>query len=292
MEDDNQSHFPDELPFDFIKSGRDETLKEKSWADLSRSIGDSGAGKKGPRKGVFLLLSCAVVVLVGLYFFSGIYQRGKVEIAAIKTGDFQRQIRLPDSSEIILNRFSEIRADMNNWSDNKREVWLKGEAFFEIRMPRTAGKKYANFIVHTAKGDIEVLGTSFNVITDSSGFAASLNTGKIKAHIGRDEVVTLSPGQVLVVRNDNIYKKEVDVQLYSAWKDGRFHFDHTNLGEVVDLIKRYYKVKVRVGNDVSLEEKKLSGSIAVKDSTELFTALHVIMGLRVQQTGDSLIINK
>jgi len=290
MEDDNQSRFPDELPFDFIKPGRDETLKERSWADLSRNIGDGG--KERPRKRVFLPLLCVVVVLFVLYFFRTIYRQDKVEIAAIKTGDFQRRISLPDSSEIILNRFSEIRADMDNWSDNKREVWLKGEAFFEIRKHGTAGKSYSNFIVHTAKGDIEVLGTSFNVITDSSGFAASLNTGKIKAHIGRDEVVTLSPGQVLVVRNDNIYKKEVDVELFSAWKDGRFHFDHTNLGEVVDLIKRYYKIKVRVGNDVSLEEKKLSGSIAVKDSTELFTALHMIMGLHVQQTGDSLIINK
>jgi ferric-dicitrate binding protein FerR (iron transport regulator) len=226
------------------------------------------------------------------YFFKGRYLRGKVAPTVVKTGDFQRRILLPDSSEIILNRFSEIKAGLENWSDDRREVWLSGEAYFEIRRLRTPGKNYSNFMVHTAKGDIEVLGTSFNVITDPSGFSASLNTGKIKAHIGRDEVVTLSPGQMLVVQNENIYKKEVDVELYSAWKDGKFHFDHTNLGDVAELIRRYYKIKVRIGDGVSPEQKKLSGNIAVKDSSELFSAIHVIMGLQVERAGDSLIIHK
>jgi ferric-dicitrate binding protein FerR (iron transport regulator) len=97
---------------------------------------------------------------------------------------------------------------------------------------------------------------------------------------------------VLWVSNEGISKKEMNVQLYSAWKEGKFHFDHTSLIDIVDLIQRYYHLKVRVGADALLQSKKISGNIDVADSGELIRSLQVVMGLHVRQTGDSLIIHK
>jgi len=287
--------FDDELPFEFNKPEGDDVLKEKSRQDLLYSIAQNRFAQSRPRKGwrrksVWLSVAAACFLLFGTLV---IFNRKRLApLTVLQTGDFQRSMVLPDSSEIFVNRFSEIRADLKNWTNSKREVWLTGEAFFEIRKVKSAGSRYHNFIVHTAKGDIEVLGTSFNVHTDSLGFSAALLTGSIKAHVGKDETISLVPGQVLMVQGNTIYKKDVNVQLYSAWKDGEFHFDHTNLADIIVLIEKYYHLKVKVAGNIPATEKKLSGNISIKDSGELFNALRVIMGLNVQQTGDSLLISK
>jgi len=293
MSEDNEHH-PDDVPFEFIKPERDERLKEKSWNDLLKNRPSDPPVKRGLRVRFWpvLLAGGGLVLLVVLLSKGGFFGKKTVEWETITTGNVQKKFLLPDSSEIFVNRFSEIKADIRNWSDTKREVWLKGEAFFEIRKHRSAGNGFSNFIVHTSRGDIEVLATSFDVMTDSSGFTASLNTGKILAHIGKEEKVTLSPGQVLRVSDEGISKKEMNVQLYSAWKEGKFHFDHTSLTDIVDLIQRYYHLKVRVGADALLQSKKISGNIDVADSGELIRSLQVVMGLHVRQTGDSLIIHK
>jgi ferric-dicitrate binding protein FerR (iron transport regulator) len=280
--------FNDDLPLAFNKPERDDVLKEKSRQDLLNSIAQARPRKRWRKKSTWLsLITVCFLVLGTLMFFN---RKRSAALTVIQTGDFQRTIKLPDSSEVFVNRFSEIRTDLKNWSNSKREVWLTGEAFFEIRKVRSTGSHYHNFIVHTAKGDIEVLGTSFNVHTDSSGFSTALHTGSIKAHIGKDEVISLEPGQVLTVQGNSIYKKEMNVQLYSAWKDGEFHFNHTSLAEIITLIEKYYKLKVKTGDHILVKEKKLSGNISVKDSGQLFNALRVIMELQVQQKGDSLII--
>jgi transmembrane sensor len=283
-------HFNEELPFTFNKPERDEALKEKSRQDLLNSIVQTRSRKRWWKKSTWVSVITACLLVFGTLM---IYTRKRpAPPIVIQTGDFQRTILLPDSSEISLNRFSTIRANLIGWSNSRREVWLTGEAFFQINKVKATSGRYNNFIVHTAKGDIEVLGTSFNVQADSSGFSTALHTGSIKAHIGKEEVISLVPGQMLVVQGNTIYKKQVNVQLYSAWKDGEFHFDHTSLAEIIALIEKYYHLKVKLAANVPVAERKLSGNIAVKDSSELFNALRVIMGLTVLQQGDSLIISK
>jgi ferric-dicitrate binding protein FerR (iron transport regulator) len=290
MDNEQNEHFNDELPFEFNKPNRDDALLKKSRQDLLNSITSSKPRKRRRIMRIWLPVVTACVLLAGLL---AVFNRKRPgPMAVFQTRDNQRTILLPDSSQIILNRFSEVRADLQNWSNSNREVWLTGEAFFEIRKVLTGGSHYNNFIVHTGKGDIEVLGTSFNVHTDSLGFSTALHTGSIKAHIGKDEVISLVPGQMLVVQGNTIYKKQVNVQLYSAWKDGEFHFDNTSLAEVIELIKKNYNLSVRVAEHVPVKELKLSGNISVKDSGRLFNALRVILELQVQQKGDSLIINK
>jgi transmembrane sensor len=72
-----------------------------------------------------------------------------------------KQVLLPDSSSIVLNANSKIEYD-KNWSKGKRrEVWLEGEAFFDVRhlnQDTTQVSTYDQFVVHTEDLDVEVLG--------------------------------------------------------------------------------------------------------------------------------------
>jgi transmembrane sensor len=282
--------FNDDLPFEFKKPHRDDALKERSRQDLLNSIATNQPRKRWRKISTWLPAFTACVLIAGLLVVFNRKRSGPMTV--FQTRDSQRTITLPDSSRITLNRFSEVRTDFQHWSNRKREVWLTGEAFFEITKVQTGDSHYNNFIVHTAKGDIEVLGTSFNVQTDSLGFSTALHTGSIKAHIGKDEEISLVPGQMLIVQGNTVYKKQVNVQLYSAWKDGEFHFDNTSLTEVITLMERYYGLVVKVAEDIPMAKKKLSGNIAVKDSSQLINVLQISLGLNIQRKGDSLFITK
>ncbi|GEO07339.1 anti-sigma factor [Adhaeribacter aerolatus] len=65
-------------------------------------------------------------------------------------------IRLPDGSQVALKKGSKLRYDFKN--DNRREVFLVGEAFFAVtKNPNRP------FVVHTGNILTKVLGTSFTV---------------------------------------------------------------------------------------------------------------------------------
>ena len=65
--------------------------------------------------------------------------------------------RLEDGSVIHLNSDSELKVPVN-FGKNSRQVWLKGEGYFNV-----AKDKKRVFVVHTTKADIAVLGTEFDV---------------------------------------------------------------------------------------------------------------------------------
>lgn len=80
-------------------------------------------------------------------------------LAVVKTSHQVELCYLPDSSRVWLNRDSELSYPAS-FSGNKREVYLKGEAFFEV----THCDNWP-FLVHAGKSKTQVLGTSFNVKT-------------------------------------------------------------------------------------------------------------------------------
>ncbi|HJW29309.1 MAG TPA: FecR family protein, partial [Saprospiraceae bacterium] len=84
----------------------------------------------------------------------------------------QKEIQLPESSEVRLNAGSSVTYNGRNFTKD-REIHLKGEAFFKVQH----GSK---FTVLTEQGSVTVLGTSFNVIAWPDRFEVSCYTGKVK----------------------------------------------------------------------------------------------------------------
>ncbi|MEJ7830748.1 MAG: FecR family protein, partial [Segetibacter sp.] len=92
-----------------------------------------------------------------------------------------KSVVLPDSSLVVLNANSTIKFS-NKWGKSKsREVWLQGEAFFNVRHINKDSsyiEKYEQFIVHTDELIVEVLGTSFDIRQRRGKTEVVLETGK------------------------------------------------------------------------------------------------------------------
>ena len=91
----------------------------------------------------------------------------------------QYEGELPDGSKVRLNAVGELDYDAEVWSE-QRKLSLSGEAFFEV-------KKGETFTVETPSGQIEVLGTSFNVWARDSQLEVVCHSGKVKVMNGANE---------------------------------------------------------------------------------------------------------
>ena len=155
---------------------------------------------------------------------------------------------LPDGSKVWLNSSSSLKYP-TSFEGDQRIVELSGEAYFEV-----AKDAKSAFIVKTKIRDISVLGTSFNVsaYNDDVLFAATLAEGKIKLVQDNIEDVFLKPGEQAIVDKismDRTSVKEVDPEVYSAWKNGTFFFENERLDNILRKVGRWYNFKTDFTQD-------------------------------------------
>ncbi len=89
----------------------------------------------------------------------------------IETDENYEALVLPDRSQVYLNHHSTISYKQDF---NPRTIHLDGEAFF------TVVPSESTFTVTTAHGNIEVLGTEFNVKTSSKQIAVDVKKGLVE----------------------------------------------------------------------------------------------------------------
>lgn len=186
------------------------------------------------------------------------------------------KLLLADGTQVWLNSESELKYPVA-FTGNRREVMLKGEAYFEV-LP-DANKP---FVVHTNRMDVRVLGTSFNVKAyEEETVQATLVTGSIEAEAsGRKQVIV--PGEQISWQDGQLQTRQVNVQAYIAWKEQRFVFDDELLETVVLKLARWYDVEFFIRN-ASVREVRFTGNLPkyenlnlVLEKLELATRIHFV----------------
>ncbi len=151
-------------------------------------------------------------------------------------------VRLPDGSEVWLNANS--RLVYHSFSSTHRQVELKGEAFFKV-----AHNEKAPFVVKTNECDVEVLGTTFNVMAyDEFGRKEiTLLNGKVNVR-AEGTTMLLKPGESLVLKNHKIQILEVDASQSSQWVDNKFNFKNIPISELMKRLENWYDVDITLEN--------------------------------------------
>ena len=192
----------------------------------------------------------------------------QINTLAIPRGG-EYQLILSDGTRIWMNAESLLRYP-TSFIGEKREVFLEGEAFFEV-----AKDAKHPFIVHTNRHSVEVLGTSFNISAyPDYKVYTTLAEGRIKVSTTKVSVV-LNPDQqaVIELNNDDIVTRDVPAYLFTSWAKGNYEFRNTSLSEIVAQLSRWYNVDIYFKNE-SLKDKRFAG-IIFRDE-ELNFAIEVI----------------
>lgn len=179
---------------------------------------------------------------------------------------------LNDGTKVTLNSGSELRYP-ETFRNDKREVYLEGEAYFEV-----AHNPQKSFLVHSGKIVTSVLGTSFNVMAYKglSNIAVTVLTGKVAVkNIASQQMVTLTPQQRVMLSDSKIAFKIDSVKDLSelvAWQKGELVFNNVTLEEIALKVGYRYGIKVDI-TDESKSQRRITGTFNKQSFLEIMTAI-------------------
>lgn len=170
---------------------------------------------------------------------------------------------LSDGTKVWLNASTLIRFP-SSFTDAQREIYLEGEAYFEVAKVQNFENKNIPFIIKTQQQQITVLGTNFNVSSypNDENERTTLSEGSVKVSPrGSDQFMLLKPGEQSLVQENTVTKQLADLESTLAWKDGDFIFNHENLFDIMKKIERWYDVEVVFDEDVN-KNRTFSGAVS------------------------------
>lgn len=189
--------------------------------------------------------------------------------------------KLPDSSTVILNSGSEIKYSSD--FSTQRAIWLHGEAFFKVTKNNNSP-----FIVHTNGFDVKVLGTEFNVNSNTINQTVSLAKGKVNIVLkeSKDEI-NLLPNEELVWNSKTklVIKRNFDVNKVSAWKDNILILDDEKFEDALPKINKFYGVNFIIKDaDAAIANQHIKGAFKNLTIDEFISSLEFISEVSITKT--------
>lgn len=195
---------------------------------------------------------------------------------------------LADGTKVWLNASSAIKYPTRFDSDI-RKVFLTGEAYFEVK--RDTEKP---FIVSTSKMEIEVLGTSFNVMAypNERVVETTLISGVVNINTSKSSF-TLEPGmQARLDKNTEILDQiRINTELITSWRFGKYVFEYENLESVMNKLSRWYNIEISF---VDEGKKNIHFSGTLYKYYDINETLHIIeltTNVKFKNSGNIIAVN-
>ena len=206
------------------------------------------------------------------------------------------QITLSDGTLVHLNAGSTLKYPVKFLPGMERQVFLNGEAFFEV------AKDTKNlFVVNTSEVNIQVYGTKFNVnaYKEDQEIKTVLVEGSVGIY-GQNEKRT-EKNVMLMLTPDYIAswnKKEqqmrvnvVDVNEYTAWTKGRLIFKVRTFSEIIKVLERHYDVAI-TNNYKQLNNQRFFAKFDIETIDQVLKSFQDSEPFDIKKEGNKISITK
>ncbi|NME70029.1 FecR domain-containing protein [Flammeovirga aprica] len=260
---------------------------DKAWNRMNNAIEAEENKTKvvqfTPWKRIASSIAAIVLLAVGVNFYMQKEETNGFVAVEVYKVDLPETQKLNDGSDITINGNSTL--SVASFEGNSREVTLDGEAYFEI-----AHDEDKPFIVHTAKGDITVLGTKFNVKATANDVTVTVTEGLVKLEALDTEennfVLLEKNAEGSIDASSKVPYKEENVSMNNLfWKTKALNFHNASFVKVISTLENAYGVDINVNRE-SLNKKKLTVDFKDNSIEEVFEILQLTLNLQVQKTGD------
>lgn len=291
----------------------------RRWREENEDIypWEQSSERRGYKAGKPLLLLAFCVLIAGSIVFTTTRKPEK-DIAAVETPEIKPKVYnasetssivLQDGTKVWLNHGSTLHCS-NKFGLRNREVYLQGEAFFDV-----ASDAQKPFIVHAGDlVDIKVLGTQFNVkaYPGDPYVETALVSGKVAVNIKEDKKkeVILEPhqkityytqeenaGQAAPEQENTLQISEIKRNAVThtlaetAWMEDKLAFNDITFGELAyDLERRYHK-KIEF-KDERIKAYHLTGEFKHEDINQILKALQITTPFHYTISENKIIITR
>jgi|GEM_PF-1039113 len=204
----------------------------------------------------------------------------------------RRTIVLPDASIIIMNKGTKLSFIKKQFNNINREVWLEGEAFFDV-----ARNKEKPFIIHTGTMQTTVRGTSFNIkaYTQTGQNVVSVRTGKVEVCVQNKVLAMLTSNKQIIYDTSKRTSETESIKTsdITAWTNGSLILNNANISELRLRLKQCFNVNLQV-NGRALYKAKFNA--VFKTGTSLDEVMQTISALyeikyKTTPSGDIIIFS-
>lgn len=192
-------------------------------------------------------------------------------------------VKLSDGTKVYLNAGTSLRYPVKFLEGKERLVFVEtGEAYFDV----TKDVEHP-FIVNNGDVNIRVLGTEFNVSSypEDATIKTVLVEGSVSLYATNEEYdvkksTVLRPGfKADWNKSDDVVKVDkADVEMYTAWIDGKIILKHMKFSSIIKKIERHYNVSIQ-NEDKVLDDEFITATFedeSIEQVLEVINKLHPI----------------
>jgi transmembrane sensor len=206
-----------------------------------------------------------------------------------------RNIVLPDGSVVTLNANSSLEYKDSWKKEGVREVWLKGEGYFNVKHLNQHGPVLAfeRFRVHTDNIVIEVLGTTFDVRERRGITEVVLESGSVKL-LFRNPAhgqLIMKPGEVVVYDplKSDVIKDTTSAVDYSAWKKNKLILRDPTVHDITRYLEDNFGYKI-VLEDKRMGDKVIEGPILYNNLDDALFILSTVLNTKVIKKDSTILL--
>lgn len=298
-------------PVSNLREDEFDTMRSSLLMALLARRGEHRYSKATPRRGftkagTVWMRGAAAVIVISVVALAAFFLRGEGNLRSLTQTSpatvIEKKVNPPgqksvlflsDGTKVWLNAESRISYVKDFSGANTRDVYLEGEAFFDVS--HNADKP---FIVHTSTIRIKVLGTAFNVkcYADENTIETTLVRGKVRIEQSdtkgnRIKGVELRPNQQAVFDKESkvININQVVAHKSGVWKQDRLVFDEESIDNVILQLEKWFKVKIHVANKGNLD-CRMTATIEKESLEEVLKLMETTNPIHYTVEGDDVFI--
>ncbi|MEK6154680.1 FecR domain-containing protein [Flavobacteriaceae bacterium 3-367] len=206
------------------------------------------------------------------------------------------QVTLTDGTIVHLNSGSVLGYPANFEPNGNREVYLEGEAFFDV-----SENKHSPFIVNTQGLQTQVFGTEFNIsaYTDDEIAEVVLVEGEVgvRSHPSdkgcNGNLTRLTPNQKATMgykKQGGITVSNVDAAAYTLWRKGILRFESDDMVSIIKKLERHFNLTI-VNNCPALDTRLFTGTFDIESAEEILGVIQAHTPFAYTKSDKTIIIN-
>ncbi|MFN2396522.1 MAG: FecR family protein [Bacteroidales bacterium] len=268
---------------------------DTAWEKLSNRIiqDDNSNNKRSEKRNfapVWLKAAASFLLIVSLgfavWFITG--DRSDENLLTFNTDDTDVTLvqKLNDGSVVYMARNTNLLLT-SAFDDRQRKVLLTGEAFFDVQ-----SNPQKPFFIETSVGEIEVLGTSFNVKTlENNGLEVFVEIGKVQVNVKGGQLYQLEQGELLEVI-DGVAEISFAADLYNtAWRKNHMQFKDETLENILSVLDQNFTANLQV-NDPELNQRRLTVTFYQASPELMAELIAVSLDIDVEINGNDIVFFK